>query len=723
MSKKTSVNVIDAIIRNDASLLSVREKKAYSGALELDVAQVDNLEKTDRLLYLALKSKASAERPNPKTAQERISIYIEIANEYFQGNIVKKNKAEGVLFMAKAAYKLAEEYPGLLPEVTKTFKPTFGSRDKQPKKAAVEESANKGQFGDWIMFKNPKNQVTTRHSLQPNIPRVVTPTPPSENSASHDSNTDASQVVKLNGDSQAELMSNNKANNVVADNVINEIYATEKTFQNNMITLNNILNDPQLPDKIKDLKQEEILMIERYKKTLNDLVATFAGAAFVSPTNLSENQSLDDRLTTLQNVIHDEKLDAQLSAMESLAIQQAAIQPILAKIEWGDKTSNLGPCAASLEPFQRLTRYVMLFNELEKQLKTKNSKGEREETEASKQIHSTKIKFQEIAKNLNEKVRVQELLSTLSDKHSTPKSDKFQSFLNYQFQNQSEKSDARNETILKTFLTGTNPKLFSIDNGNLVINIKSKNLDSIKNALNIGEDQKINPEHFNADALVKLYRRDNNPTWLILASTKPIDENFSSQDKMRIYELLVQAYKKEELGNKNKSTNAMAVIKAAHQLAQEDPSAIDAFNKAFGTGTTLYTWLKKKGLDMPLDAVDDNNLDSLTQAATKGTGPVTLSEPESMESKTLGNDHSSHPTELQVNNVDSSSYYPNNADEGASSATSESASASASASGSASASTKYKQQMLELKGAEGPNTNSQESESDNSSGLTQTTRN
>ncbi|HBD7102423.1 TPA: hypothetical protein ACT96X_001646 [Legionella pneumophila] len=105
---------------------------------------------------------------------------------------------------------------------------------------------------------------------------------------------------------------------------------------------------------------------------------------------------------------------------------------------------------------------------------------------------------------------------------------------------------------------------------------------------------KLNPAQFNAARLDELYKLDHNPLWLVLKSTKPIDSNFTAEDKVKAYIELAQSYKAQKIGETKKYSGAYNMAQAAFAIAQKNPECQKLVDDAFGPKSELGQWIISK---------------------------------------------------------------------------------------------------------------------------------
>ncbi|MGC1183288.1 hypothetical protein [Legionella sp.] len=152
---------------------------------------------------------------------------------------------------------------------------------------------------------------------------------------------------------------------------------------------------------------------------------------------------------------------------------------------------------------------------------------------------------------------------------------------------------------LKTALTKTYPEMFQLNiKGEVDIILPTSNVayTDIHKALGyeLNTTLTLEPSRFDAQILDKLYQKTENPLWIVLKSTKPVNENFSAEQKIHAYKEIAQAFKDKKIGNTGKYLAAYNLTQSAKAVAQEHPESIPAFNEAFGYESTLGKWVIEK---------------------------------------------------------------------------------------------------------------------------------
>lgn len=110
----------------------------------------------------------------------------------------------------------------------------------------------------------------------------------------------------------------------------------------------------------------------------------------------------------------------------------------------------------------------------------------------------------------------------------------------------------------------------------------------------------LEPSNFNGKELDNLYRKDQNPLWLVLKSTKPIDEHFSAEEKIQTYVALAKAYKNQEIGKKNKYQGAYKMLAAALAVSDQETNEANKEHlsayivNTFNANSELGAWINSK---------------------------------------------------------------------------------------------------------------------------------
>ena len=193
--------------------------------------------------------------------------------------------------------------------------------------------------------------------------------------------------------------------------------------------------------------------------------------------------------------------------------------------------------------------------------------------------------------------------------------------LNSPLQNNTYASVVAPSAYLKTVLTQAYPELFLLDprNGIKVVAQDPSTYIDIHKAIGIdllklheaapNKTITLNPEKFDAKILDELYKDTKNPLWLVLKSTKPINETFTAVQKIQSYAELAVVFKEAK-----DPVAASTLAQAALAVAQEHREDSAAFTAEFGASSTLGKWLISKAdrLGM-LKGILDRNINSPLQ--------------------------------------------------------------------------------------------------------------
>ena len=131
----------------------------------------------------------------------------------------------------------------------------------------------------------------------------------------------------------------------------------------------------------------------------------------------------------------------------------------------------------------------------------------------------------------------------------------------------------------------------------------------------------LDPAKFDAEALDVLYRTTQNPLWIVLKSTKPIDATFTASQKMHAYIDVAQAFHDKKIGDVDKYKGAYNVALTAVQIAREHPEAnakkaVSAVSAAFepnrnSKAPNMGQWIANK----------TKSLEEVTHALTVASAP------------------------------------------------------------------------------------------------------
>ena len=109
----------------------------------------------------------------------------------------------------------------------------------------------------------------------------------------------------------------------------------------------------------------------------------------------------------------------------------------------------------------------------------------------------------------------------------------------------------------------------------------------------------FNPQKFDANKLDELYKEDNNPLWLVLKSTKPIDKDCTADQKIQVYIDLANLFEEKLIGAKNKFSSLINLAKAAFAVANMHPELISKVIESFGPNSKHGEWLTKNIAVLP----------------------------------------------------------------------------------------------------------------------------
>ncbi|MDR3442614.1 MAG: hypothetical protein P4L65_06310 [Legionella sp.] len=157
------------------------------------------------------------------------------------------------------------------------------------------------------------------------------------------------------------------------------------------------------------------------------------------------------------------------------------------------------------------------------------------------------------------------------------------------------------DSYLQTVLLNAYPNLFKLDPHKNEFSISAGDkYTEIHKALGIdmrGKDKiTLDPVKFDAQSLDMLYKSDENPLWIALKSTKPVDAQFTAVEKIKSYEEIALEFQNKKIGDTQKSEGAYQVAKAAKAIATEY-GEVEAFKSAFAPDKKdgLGEWMVSKG--------------------------------------------------------------------------------------------------------------------------------
>ena len=605
------------LIKQFPALFSMNEAK-----LNFDPTHIEEIKESHKALYLALKSTMPIEAEF--TSEQKVDIYIELAKQFFSDEIGKTDQYKWAHNMAIAAQKVwenatPEDNVKCALKIQKAFQCGIKNRSLTTSDCMNKAKIN-NEFGPWIyngwkfheknkealknassflLFNNLQSSNVVAQATRPEVVSNTTSDLPFTASSTNAPPTQGDPYAKLRNTQANSINQQFTASKgatreeIAAALVLKEIYTTEVAFFNQLASLNYALEDPSVLQKIRLLSNpEDRSTIDNYKKSLADFLNKYKISGFCPILILSPGEEKVEPLEGLGKLLEHQSAAQYLNDLSGLVTQTGPAQKIFSdNLELKAASPAIDGIAIEnhfLTPFQRLLKYPLLMKELLKKIQNPVLKIDGSIINNASQLET---KTKEIASFANTKQKehlIQEAIGV------PPAKDKLRvlrciSSMKLNF----EKPDR--EIDYNRMLTATYPTLFKWDLiGNRIVVI-AKNKVEIEAAVGLDKARDLNPEKFNLETLIQLYNKDKNPLWLVLASTKPIDDTFTRKQKIEIYGKLAKACLNGELGPYDKSTPALEALQAAVELAENHPECDKTLNDTFGPTTK-----NKKLIDSPI---------------------------------------------------------------------------------------------------------------------------
>lgn len=327
----------------------------------------------------------------------------------------------------------------------------------------------------------------------------------------------------------------------------------------------------------------------------------------------------DDKLgaveTNLYQFFSSDDFKTYLDAVINLGVEYEKIRPILPNIILPSEQSaykfDRSPVALAGSSMQRITRYKDLIDNLvsaKKKLNNnatllKSSSISDEISDATLALKCTKeyadkynqkLGYLKGIKQANQEMTHLRFPNRLSgtDKQNRLKYIVLDKILSLNLGTMLQK-DEHYHGYVQTLLTHAYPEFFAMSDTRFVIQtIQHDKGNALYTKINtaLGYDisqpnaieTRIDTRQLNKDMLTQLYNETKNPLWLVLKSTKPIDDTFTANDKIDAYrELGVSCFNREIVNRSEKYPLMLKLTKAAYIVASEHPSALKNAREGF----------------------------------------------------------------------------------------------------------------------------------------------
>ncbi|GGI77363.1 hypothetical protein [Legionella impletisoli] len=422
---------------------------------------------------------------------------------------------------------------------------------------------------------------------------------------------------------------------------LNEFFAKERIMIANIDKLRTILSSDEVQKELHKLDPKEQQFFKQYLNQLTELIDAYQTINFHKPL-ANPSASTDEVVNEMESLITSKQFKDYTARMIPLILDFPELQKMNNKkitqalntqsYQFSDRLSFE---ARAVIPVQHIMRYQLQLNEIVNTLNSfdkliKESESieslssldarmsldsnltplsipsrdtlSRASTTASMALERA-IEIASVANIEKEKRDVAELalreIASEAYKHPEVMLQKILE-LNLNSPNQRVNGIATKhfDVYLKTILSTVYRDQFSLPEHSEELEVNSENKILIYEALGITNFSepidRIEPSLFKPESLDKLYTKNKNPLWLVLKSTKPIDETFSAEDKIKTLQQLAEVYKAGKMGKTEKYLGAYELAKTAYAIAEQYPEAIALAKESFGPQSPLGTWIIKK---------------------------------------------------------------------------------------------------------------------------------
>lgn len=365
--------------------------------------------------------------------------------------------------------------------------------------------------------------------------------------------------------------------------VIEELFNTEHTFVASMLKLKDILQEKV---KLEVYTPTQKKTLRTYIKQIDSFLNAYHSLNFGGSV-IQEGRSVNEVMNHLQKIIVEQPFQAYANKIKILVHADEDLK----RVFLGDSNTLSEVSKLSSQPFQRLPRYSLLFGTFKPQL-----------------ADDFLTQVSGFARSLNNEIAQKELaLEQMQGKKDKEREDiALRNILQLNFNNPlnkvPEKMSESVEYYMSAILTEAYPNLFYLQNGQFEIQPSSNSV-LINQAFGIEirldgsapvKELKFDFSTLNKNALDALYKNDANPLWLVLKSTKPINEDFSASEKIAVYAELAQAFKDSKIGDTEKYLQAANLAQNAFAIALEHEECREQVNRTFGSASPLGTWMLEK---------------------------------------------------------------------------------------------------------------------------------
>ncbi|WP_244940862.1 hypothetical protein [Legionella sainthelensi] len=447
-------------------------------------------------------------------------------------------------------------------------------------------------------------------------------------------------------------------------NAVKEAVLVQEKFSADMQHVKNLLITLSGNSSLNEKEQK---IIDRYVEKIDNLVRLYDELNQSHPLITDKNTSPEEVIQRLNEKYNDPKFYEMMEQLASLEYDREKVNTVCKKYEdtlirknavYNQARTTLDPNSSpnnpmrgtqtrdittfTIMPAQNLPRVSMVIRAINDQLtrfrdadpapdyhldqqepNTPNVAIESLFAQTAGCLERSGPKNSELQKKIGEKTVANQAEALYSKKESGSSVEQKQAFflreilnlnLNAPNTNTGEARVKDFSAYLEAVLVQCYPDTFALNSKEELIikggvdNDRTKN---IHKAVGSGLDEessqiKLDPAQFDAKTLDELYKADKNALWLVLKSVKPIDENFTAQDKVQAYIELAQAYKAQKIGATDKYLGAYNMAQAAIEIAQKHPECQKLVHDAFGPKSELGQWIISKHSKKDQEKISEN---------------------------------------------------------------------------------------------------------------------
>ena len=434
---------------------------------------------------------------------------------------------------------------------------------------------------------------------------------------------------------------------------LNEYFTIESTYINNMARLREELHQYITTDKYKQLdeskriipfeklSEEEKELIKQYSNKLELLLQAYLALQSHAPITKMEStpaeviKAIGEKMETKEFETYN-SLTIDLAVMQQKIFAITAFQNMKIETKKVTKIETQRFSDLNIIPVQHLPRFPIHFKPLVDTLGAiaeTSSVFPKTSYDVSIKILGIVTKFADASQfavgNLDSAAVAIEQMKKI--KTTDLPSFALRAILGLNFNNplpqNTEQTEVRfPDSYIKEILVKAYPNLFGYDGKKdltiLTPHDKPDQYINVSAALGMSLVERnskftFNPQKFDANKLDELYKADNNLLWLVLKSTKPIDKDFTADQKIQTYIELANLFEDKRIGAQKKYSSVVNLAKAAFAIAKEHPECTSQVIENFGPNSKHGEWITKKIGELPIKEKSDpaNIIVSLTKGA------------------------------------------------------------------------------------------------------------